>query len=361
MIQLVAIHLIALCALTYLLWLIPAVTRPTVAFGVRIPPDKVDAAIIDRQRHRYRRRILLGGSCLVPLATAALILTEHPAVVPVAVVTMLAVGLSSYLPAHFAIAAAKRDENWYAGLRQRVAVDTSLRTDPPRFPWLWAVPAVVVLIGTAVLGVLLYPSLPDRIALHFGAGGQPDRYATTSIGAVFATVFVQAFLTVLILGMNWLVLRARPELDVDDPSSSARRHRHWVTRVVRALLVLLTALNLSMALTALASWRVLDPGAWLTAAILTPTALAGVLVVAMMIRGRTRQPAAADGGKARVAERDDDRYWRGGLLYVNRNDPAVLVPKRFGIGWTLNVGNPLGWMIIGALVAGIALVAILRA
>ncbi|MCX4751012.1 DUF5808 domain-containing protein [Kitasatospora sp. NBC_01287] len=38
---------------------------------------------------------------------------------------------------------------------------------------------------------------------------------------------------------------------------------------------------------------------------------------------------------------DDDRYWRaGGLFYVNRQDPSLLVAKRFGIGWTVNFGNP---------------------
>jgi uncharacterized membrane protein len=39
---------------------------------------------------------------------------------------------------------------------------------------------------------------------------------------------------------------------------------------------------------------------------------------------------------------DDDHYWKGGLVYVNRRDPALLVPKRFGVGWTINLGHPAG-------------------
>ena len=38
----------------------------------------------------------------------------------------------------------------------------------------------------------------------------------------------------------------------------------------------------------------------------------------------------------------DDRHWRGGILYVNRDDPSFLVPKRVGIGWTVNAGHPAG-------------------
>ncbi|MFC7468900.1 DUF5808 domain-containing protein [Actinomadura keratinilytica] len=38
--------------------------------------------------------------------------------------------------------------------------------------------------------------------------------------------------------------------------------------------------------------------------------------------------------------RDDDRFWRAaGTVYVNADDPAVLVPKRVGLGWTVNLAN----------------------
>jgi len=38
--------------------------------------------------------------------------------------------------------------------------------------------------------------------------------------------------------------------------------------------------------------------------------------------------------------RDDDRYWYAGFFYNNPDDPAMFVPKRFGLGWTLNFGHP---------------------
>jgi len=53
-------------------------------------------------------------------------------------------------------------------------------------------------------------------------------------------------------------------------------------------------------------------------------------------------------------DRDDDRFWKSGLLYVNRDDPAVVVAARFGAGWTLNLGNPAAWLIIAGTVAVLA-------
>jgi uncharacterized membrane protein len=41
-----------------------------------------------------------------------------------------------------------------------------------------------------------------------------------------------------------------------------------------------------------------------------------------------------------------DRCWRAGIFYVNRDDPTLFVPKRFGIGYTLNFGNPWSWAML---------------
>jgi uncharacterized membrane protein len=40
--------------------------------------------------------------------------------------------------------------------------------------------------------------------------------------------------------------------------------------------------------------------------------------------------------------RDDERNWLGGVVYYNRDDPDVLVPKRYGWGWTVNFAHPAG-------------------
>ena len=43
--------------------------------------------------------------------------------------------------------------------------------------------------------------------------------------------------------------------------------------------------------------------------------------------------------------RPPDDKWKG-VFYSNPDDPAVLVPKRYGIGYTLNFGNPWSWVVL---------------
>ncbi|QBJ75971.1 hypothetical protein C6H62_09880 [Clostridium chauvoei] len=44
--------------------------------------------------------------------------------------------------------------------------------------------------------------------------------------------------------------------------------------------------------------------------------------------------------------KDDDDKWILGCLYYNKNDPSVMIEKRVGIGWTINLGNPKGMAIL---------------
>lgn len=48
---------------------------------------------------------------------------------------------------------------------------------------------------------------------------------------------------------------------------------------------------------------------------------------------------------------DDDANWWLGVFYVDREDPSVVVPRRFGVGWAMNWGNPRSWGLVALLVA----------
>ena len=48
-----------------------------------------------------------------------------------------------------------------------------------------------------------------------------------------------------------------------------------------------------------------------------------------------------------------DDAWDG-VFYSNRDDRALLVPKRVGIGYTLNFGNPWSWVVLVVILLGAA-------
>ena len=85
--------------------------------------------------------------------------------------------------------------------------------------------------------------------------------------------------------------------------------------------------------------------------------MCGLLIVLVFVlfwhpqRSRTKTSTSADRGRTDAVFRDDDRYWSAGIFYNNPDDPALFVPKRFGLGWTLNFGHPQAKLVlIGVLV-----------
>jgi uncharacterized membrane protein len=76
--------------------------------------------------------------------------------------------------------------------------------------------------------------------------------------------------------------------------------------------------------------------------------IGGLLIAVVLVlflptqRSRSKADTPADRHLTGAVFRDDDRYWYGGFFYNNPDDPAVFVPKRFGLGWTVNFGHPRG-------------------
>ena len=52
----------------------------------------------------------------------------------------------------------------------------------------------------------------------------------------------------------------------------------------------------------------------------------------------------------------NDDEWKWGIFYFNKKDKRILVPKLSGLGWTLNFGHAISFVILGlffALIIGV--------
>lgn len=93
--------------------------------------------------------------------------------------------------------------------------------------------------------------------------------------------------------------------------------------------------------------------------------ICGVLIAVALVlilpapRFRRKANMIDDRPSTSVVFRDDDRYWYGGILYNNPDDPALFVEKRYGLGWTLNFGNPQAKLVLIGLLVVILVLSIL--
>jgi uncharacterized membrane protein len=335
----------------------PAVTRPTLQFGVRVPRERAGAPVISRERRAYYWRTAAIGVCCTLFAV-----TAHgywPSwLTRIILLPELAADLGCFWVARREIAAVKNADDWFTGLRQTVVTDTSWRTDPPRFPVRWLVPALAVMAATATVGALRYPGLPAYIV-----NGSGHRVSKSAVSVLI--VAGQLYFTAVYSGLMLIIHRSRPDIDAADPVASTLRYRRFLAVITRALLTMAALADLALLLIALRDWQVYRLSGIGRALPLLPFA-AGVLllgaVAARMGQGGSRLNGNVRGlAQAAGTDRDDDRFWKAGLLYVNRDDPVIVVGARFGVGWMLNFGNPVAWLLVAGFVAWWAGLAVLGA
>ncbi|MEU9763802.1 DUF5808 domain-containing protein [Streptomyces sp. NPDC047985] len=337
----------------------PLLNSPSVPFGVRVPPDKANAPEVAVQRRRYRTLLLAATAAVAVLALVACAALDSPAVGAVGgslLLTVVAVALWSR--AHRAVADAKEQGGWYEQTRQGAVTDTSLRTDPVRFPWPWAIPAFAIVAVSVLVGAVVYPDLPAEIALpRKSFSGTVYQTYPTTFWTAFALVLAQILVTASMAGIVAGILRARADLDVSRPRTSAARYRRYLTSMSRSVLGMAALLNLMLLGLSGMMWSDnRSPGLM---ALVVGVPVVGVLGITahLVLRvgpGGSRLPADTDEPDSGLVPRDDDRFWHGaGMFYINPDDPAITVARRVGMGWTVNLGN-LRFLVVTAVLVAVA-------
>jgi len=191
-----------------------------------------------------------------------------------------------------------------------------------------------------------YADLPPLVPTHFGPSGAPDAWRPKSLGTVMLLPLMTLVLGVSLGVIAFLTSRAKRALryPLTEVSAAAQtRFREAMTRYISAIgmmaTLMLTLMAISSIRVALGLERGLSPVAMITAGVLLVAALAGTVYIGLRYgQGGARLERAAS--RAQLTDGlADNRYWVLGMFYVNRDDPAILVEHRFGLGYTLNLGN----------------------
>jgi len=215
-------------------------------------------------------------------------------------------------------------------------------------------PAVATLCAVASAGVVtvygagVYDSLPDLVPTHFAGSGAPDAWMARTWGSVFLIPLIGLVVGGVLSLMAWLTARAGfgPGRTRAGVSPAVREHLQGsAARFLSAMAILTAVLLATIAIgslrTALGLAHGLGPGPL----VLTfGMALVGLIGAVWLSRRRFHEA----GGE----------HYKLGLLYVNREDPAIFVPKRLGPGWTLNFGNPFSYLVLAGLLALPVIVAV---
>ena len=190
----------------------------------------------------------------------------------------------------------------------------------------YAAAALPLLLATLYIHAH-WAQIPDVFPIHWDIQGQPNRWTYKSTLSVYGMVGLGSVLLLFILLIDKLL-----------PCTSGKDRK--LSSI--ALSGCAGFITLILTFSALMPFRNTTAG-W---KILSSSAVVMVLVLALEITSIWAGPKT-------VREPYDgtlDACWYGSLFYYNRKDPALMVPKRFGSGYTLNFGRPTAWWMMAIVI-----------
>lgn len=349
-----------LCLLIAVFLAMPSLSRPTMPMGVSVPGDHVDDPVIHSAAQRFR--VAVGGIGLVSIGLAALlaVVAEDAARITPPIV-FVAFTVAAFVVYRRQIVRAKDEGDWFKDAQVRLVASAAARdvARPRVHLWPYLVGYAVV-VAAGLVGWISYGSLPGEIPVTWNDAGIPVEYAPKTLGIVFSGVCGSAIVLTGLLALAYAMRCVPRRVHPNDAKSQARfraDQQHQIGQSLLGVVALLTTILVS-ALT-LSRWANPDQPLPVVSTTVTFFTCFGLVVayqlVTYLVQMRAIRREYLD-GEAFADEPDNDRYWHGGLLYLNPNDPAWFVTRRVGIGWAINFGNPA--MVVTLGVGILAIVAI---
>jgi len=324
--------------------IIPLITRRGLLFGIYVGEEQWEGEEARRITRGWYLRMaaalvlsLLVGTVLATAVPAA------PVLAALSVFVFLAASLVCYLRAYFQARA-------LAGTTTVSSAAAPLIVDTPGSLALPVAALIVGLIGGVVAvgyAWVHYPDLPARVPTHFGLSGAPDAWSPKSFASVMILPLGTLFMGVLLGVVACLTARAKRAIRREDGGVSIQaqiRFRQAMASFLSGTAILVT---LMMGLMSVASIRTgLGLASGMPPALIAVTiamvvyAIGGCIYIAVRYGQGGARLERRTGTAALTNGLADNERWILGAFYVNRDDPSIFVEKRFGLGYTINLGNP---------------------
>lgn len=341
-----------MCFLAALQTAIPYLVKRTVVFGVSVPERFIHDERISKLKRTY--------SLIVSVVSLLVILfyfmfgimnkTNMEQLVLYGTIIQFIIiflSLALYFYFHSKMKEMKRMEKWGQSKNQVQVADLTVREEDEVLPWYVYLLPILISIGLIIYTIVQYDLLPDQIPTHWGINGEPDAFTNKTYFSAIMMPLILLVMQVMFLGIQIGYQKSGVKIHAENVSLS--RHRQLTLRKYSSWFMLGVTLFITILFTFF-HLRTIHPNlvnhglSSIIPLIVMGSVFLGTIIFAIQV-GRSDKKFFETVGDT-VEQLDEDRYWKGGLFYFNKNDPSIFVEKRFGVGWTINFSNPKAYFIV---------------
>jgi uncharacterized membrane protein len=230
-------------------------------------------------------------------------------------------------------------------------------------PWV-EITAFLLIVIPVIMLISKFDSLPEKFPVHWNFRGKVDSYSDKSVGGIFSPTFISVGIYLSILLISRFIVKSKISLPDACSMEYARLKFQQITVFVRImdmvkLGVMITFSFISMIpilITKFSEETVFEAAMFINIIVI---AMIITAVIILLIKNININKQLRDiSGTVNIGYRDEAKFWKWGIFYINPNDPAVWVERRDGLGYTINLGHAQGLLVL-ALLLGIPLAIIL--
>lgn len=358
--MMISIFILTYVVLIFSLSFTPYVTRKTELFGINIPSSETDNPEAKKLRRLYRDITIFIGFIALAVQLIFFFFTKisdqsQINIFLVMIFVYLIASFLVYLFFHNKMKLLKVKLGWTdvedAEDSAPIVVDTTpIDKDILPAKWLLIYPLIAAI--TIICIVIIWPFIPEQIPMQIDFAGEVTRWATKSIKTVILMVSSQWLIFIIMTVVYFVMKNSKRQIDAAEPEDS-RFQGHRFRRIMSGSMIIGGAI-LGAIMGLMFILMFLNTASTLLSAMPFIIILLVIVFVAVLY-ARIGQGGSRIGMKNQesptLLNRDDDKYWKLGVFYFNKNDPSLFVEKRFGVGYTNNFAKPLSWLLFLGLIA----------
>ncbi len=326
-----------------------------IIFGVRVPKEyEKDKDIINLEKE-YKRNYLLFILPLIIIINIILFFNSKIWVYLLLIFTLIIVSNIPIFIYWKKTMKLKEEKGWKSLGKNVVLVDTTIRNPKIRednvvirtrtYMLLLIIPLI-----TIIATLIAYKNVPNPFPIHYNAEGIADGFVKKEgfKGFFYLVIFptlTQCGMILFLALTNKFAINGKVDINSGTPEEIKKQRR--VFKKVNSIMLFVITLEIVLMFAFIQFCTIYSWNVSIVNIIALPIII--ITIIIFLIIGYK----IGQGGKnikfnkeEKEIYRDDDKNWILGNFYYNKNDPSIFIEKRIGIGWEVNLGNPIGLILM---------------
>ena len=200
---------------------------------------------------------------------------------------------------------------------------------------------VPIVLITLAIGLALYPSVPDMVPTHFDFAGNVNQWTPKGPALIAFPLLFEVFMAACFIFSHWMTIRSKKDIDPARPAISAYAYGAFARAECILLLVGGSVLTVVLGIVMiLMMTEVLSLFVTMALIFAATVIFVGATIAVSIVYGQSGSRLIKRLEENGDIIADNDEHW-------NKDDASLVLPKRFGVGWTMNWARPATWVVVG--------------